>query len=393
MLKTLLDRISNITEPEFLFGSLLPVLIFVFAVAATLASVFGFEACINWAGNRTGPEQAIYPVVITIALIVGSYVLSALRPLVLKFWTTMPWLGPVRRQFMVATRRQYEAQRAEVEAVTEWRDLPEWFAEEAKKDWATQKQNVPANVLAKMIAEIGNLSAGAGVVEVKARVNSIFLAPLQQTYDGESLSAAYTAIWKKLVDWSDIDTYAVRSLRWKFDRAFGPPECLRPTRLGNIIEAYTVYPFVRYGIDPDVFWPHLQCRLTAVLQGPMTTAHTILDFALGTSTFAIFYSLLCIVGGPWLWNDAWFKWILLAGCGVVLARLTYEVAVGVAEQYGDLFRSAFDLHRFEVPLRRPVPLCHSDETELWEELSQLVVYGRTTNFVLTQAQSSVGVSQ
>lgn len=386
MLKTLLDKISNITEPEFLFGSFLPVLMFVSATAATLASVLGFEPCINWAGNRTGPEQAIYPVVITIALIVISYVLSALRPLVLKIWT-MPWLGPLSclsRLLIAEMRHEYARQRAEAEAVTEWRDLPEWFAEEAKKDWQTNAKAASPCELEKILAEVKTLSADAGVVQVKASVQTIFLDPLHGKYAGQSLSQAYTAIWEKLVAWSDVETLPVSSLQWKFDRAFGPPECIRPTRLGNIIESYTAYPFLRYGIEPDVFWPHLQSRLDAQLLGPMTTAHTILDFALGTSTFAILYSLLCIVSGPWLWNDEWWMWIILAVCGGAVSLVTYQVALCAAEQYGNLFRSTFDLHRFALldALRRPVPLCHRDERELWDELSQLVVYGRTNNFVL-----------
>ena len=116
MLKTIVDKIGSVIETPFLYGSFLPVLIFVSAVVGTFATVLGYEACLNWAVNRTATAATatLYPVAIAIALIVFAYILSALRPLILGFWTgQLPWSGPLGRILTAIARKQYDERKAQ----------------------------------------------------------------------------------------------------------------------------------------------------------------------------------------------------------------------------------------------------------------------------------------
>jgi hypothetical protein len=389
MLKTIVDKIGSVIETPFLYGSFLPVLIFVSAVIGTFATVLGYEACLNWAVNRTAAAATFYPMAIAVALIVFAYILSALRPLILGFWTgQVPWSGPLGRILTAIARKRYDERRAQAEAFNEWGGTPDWFADAAMKDWTKGVNDACACELKDMLAEIETLSPEAGVPEVKLRVQTIFLNQLDGKFKGESLSSAYMAIRDKLTAWNRSEAFQANAMRWKLDRDYGPRECIRPTCLGNIIESYNSYSFTRFGIEPEVFWPHLQCQLGDDMKKPMETAHTILDFALAVSSFAMLYSLLCLFVGPWLWSDGIWTWVGLAVVGWIAAYVTYQVAVYAADQYGDLFRASFDLFRFKLldAFHRPTPKRHSDEKEMWEELSRLVVYGETTNFLLVAPQ-------
>src|SRR3954471_4328957 len=160
MLKTIVDKIGNVIETPFLYGSFLPVLIFVSAVIGTFATVLGYEACLNWAGKRTPAEAALYPVATAVVLIVFAYLLNALRPLILGFWTgqSLLWsrpLGrPLGRILMALALKQYDARKARAEAFNEWHGTPEWFAEAARQDWTTGVNEACACELKDILTEV-----------------------------------------------------------------------------------------------------------------------------------------------------------------------------------------------------------------------------------------------
>ena len=79
----------------------------------------------------------------------------------------------------------------------------------------------------------------------------------------------------------------------------------------------------------------------------------------------------------WLWVF-WAWWAL--PLGIIVIVLTWFRALGAAEVYGDLVRTAFDLHRFDVytALRWPLPV-ETGETEHahGEQLTQYLFRGLT----------------
>jgi hypothetical protein len=70
-------------------------------------------------------------------------------------------------------------------------------------------------------------------------------------------------------------------------------------------------------------------------------------------------------------------WIALGVGSLLVAVFFYQVAILAAERLGDLVRSSFDLFRLSLidALGRKRPRSLSEERGLWEELSQIVVYG------------------
>lgn len=138
------------------------------------------------------------------------------------------------------------------------------------------------------------------------------------------------------------------------------PERSMPTRLGDILRAAEDYARERYGLDPIIFWPRLFPQLSEALRQALGTAQDQLDLTLRLSTLTLLYgaiwSIVVIVQKQWgvLW------WTLPA---LPLTWLFWRAAHQAATSYAGLFRSAFDLHRFDVyeSLHWPPPT--SPETE------------------------------
>ena len=118
------------------------------------------------------------------------------------------------------------------------------------------------------------------------------------------------------------------------------------------------------------------------ISGLLTDTRVTFDFALTNATLFAFYALLCLIGGPWLYPHA--AWFVLAAAGVLVAIAAYVIAVGAAEEFGDLYRAAWDLHRTDLlrALRRTPPQSLALELKMWEELSRLATYGQPIEFEL-----------
>jgi hypothetical protein len=132
-----------------------------------------------------------------------------------------------------------------------------------------------------------------------------------------------------------------------------------PTRLGNVLRASEEYPRVRYGLTANVCWPRLWLLLPESVQEELSTAREQLDAAARLCGWGV---LFCI-WGFWAW------WAVPVG--LVITFLAYRGMILTALVYGELVRSAFDLHRFALykQVHFSLPKWTDDETALGERLT------------------------
>lgn len=130
------------------------------------------------------------------------------------------------------------------------------------------------------------------------------------------------------------------------------PGNLMPTALGNRLRAAEEYSHVRYGLEAVVVWPRLWSLLPEGLQKDIEQTRIQLDAAVQLFVWGILFCVWTI----WAW------WALPAG--LLVANVAWLRSLDTAEVYGDLLRTAFDLHRFELykSLHWPPPE-ESGETE------------------------------
>ena len=155
---------------------------------------------------------------------------------------------------------------------------------------------------------------------------------------------------------------------------FLPPEkpSVMPTRLGNILRASEFYSLKRYNLDAVVAWPRLQSLLPKDFAEGLRDAKANLDLLLVVTTLAGIFALGWEIGLG-LSTDRW-DLFLIASLAWLLALVGYSGVLQAARSYGELIKSAFDLHRWELlkTLHLKLPVSYEEERKLWGEVSELL---------------------
>lgn len=118
-----------------------------------------------------------------------------------------------------------------------------------------------------------------------------------------------------------------------------------PTRVGNTLRAAEEYPGRCYRLEVSTTWPRLWLSLPESTQKEQTEARQ----ALNWSAQLMLWGLLSIL---WVFLA---RWAFIPG--LVVAVAGYQRMRSTADAYGQLLRSAYDLHRFALyeGLRWPPP--------------------------------------
>lgn len=170
-------------------------------------------------------------------------------------------------------------------------------------------------------------------------------------------------------------------------------DAVLPTRLGNIIRSAEEYAQTRYGADYLVVWPRLAhlCSERFVLD--YEAARAALDFLLVVTFLSALFTavggtVVLVLTGP-IW--------LFVGCvagGALLARLSYETAVGAAVEYGEQIRASMDLFRLDLlrQMNYPAPQGSREEAALWAEFEASLKRGdrRKTPYAPAPPAGSAG---
>ena len=110
---------------------------------------------------------------------------------------------------------------------------------------------------------------------------------------------------------------------------------LMPTSVGNLLRAAEEYPSVRYGLDAIVCWPRMWLLMPAETLEAISEARE----QLNTCARLMLWSIIFPV---------WILWANWAALSLLLLPLAYLKMLSSAGTYGNLIRSAFDLHRFKL---------------------------------------------
>jgi hypothetical protein len=150
-----------------------------------------------------------------------------------------------------------------------------------------------------------------------------------------------------------------------------------PTRLGNVIRAFENYPYLMYGMDPIVLWPHLVPKIDSKFGSVMDDSKTAFDFMLNASFLSVVCAcavLLAAGSAPefvpterWLWRALLF---------FALGWVFYELATNRAAAWGSFVKTAFDLYRLELltAFGYDKPDTRREERALWKGLSLELLY-------------------
>lgn len=165
------------------------------------------------------------------------------------------------------------------------------------------------------------------------------------------------------------------------DRLRGTPSSARvmPTRLGNILRAAEGRPEDRYGLDGVRCWPRLWLMLPDTTRTELTTSRGSLDAS--------------AVG--WLWSALFVVWTPLAWwaapVGIAAAVFMYRELLTSAEVFGELFVSAYDLHRSSLyeATRWPLPSTPAEERQTGSLLDEYLWRGSDADTPKLASRSSV----
>ena len=139
-----------------------------------------------------------------------------------------------------------------------------------------------------------------------------------------------------------------------------------PTRLGDVLRAAESWPGDKYGLDAVKCWARLWLVLPETTRKELIEARASLDVA----TTAWLWGLLFTVWTFWAW------WAMPAGLAVAAAAYNLWI-LSSAEVYGELFESAFDLHRSALyaALHWPSPQNPAEERQTGAALTQYLWRG------------------
>jgi hypothetical protein len=144
-----------------------------------------------------------------------------------------------------------------------------------------------------------------------------------------------------------------------------------PTRLGNLIESYEVYPGVIYGLDSVFYWYRLWLVLDKDTREELDNAQAMVDcasyivFVLGLSGLILFSYVFIdtlayfahLLDKPWLqWLAAvrlpylppWPALILMGLLSFLSAFIFYRFSLPAHAQYGELYKALFDQYRSKL---------------------------------------------
>jgi hypothetical protein len=182
----------------------------------------------------------------------------------------------------------------------------------------------------------------------------------------------------------------------QINNAFPQRGSVLPTRLGNVIRSFEVYPRRQYGISAITLWPRLIAKIDKDYAVAMDDTKTSFDFILICSALSgiLALSIFCVglyyalpltilpLGTVWL-----LETVLFAG----LSYLFYVGAINRAGAWGTMVKGAFDLYRWALLEQlgfKQVPTTMAEERVLWETISLQMIYGDPPSGRLIEYTSS-----
>ncbi|MET7332144.1 hypothetical protein [Nonomuraea sp. NPDC005650] len=150
---------------------------------------------------------------------------------------------------------------------------------------------------------------------------------------------------------------------------------LMPTTFGNILRGAAEHSADRYRLDSSTAWPRLYPVLPEAFRQAFALATADLELAITISALGGAFAVVGGLLGAFLLP--WYGVLLCLSGGLLVAWGGYRAAIRAAEPYGQLYRSAFDVHRWllldAIGLDRPADF--DAELKQWTALDQMWMRG------------------
>ncbi|MGH0034651.1 MAG: hypothetical protein ACQGVK_06450 [Myxococcota bacterium] len=398
MLGTVLDRITRLFGRAFFIGAFFPVVLFV----ATHVTLSGFH--LGW--QETGAwwkgafeNKALAGLLLLVGVTASAYLVMIVSPMLKRVLEGRYELGrltePMRRRKkarFIAAEKNADNDREEV--VRRTRHYEQLHGRLVAAFQRRQASQSPVRADIRLDACLADLERKLARLRGKGLVDAQELedcaGQIVQLYDGgadpKRLEKPHRRLEKVLQDvvHTAEQRYAESLMDFssRFARSSGSVGvCI--TTLGNIMSATRSYPYDRYCIDPVATWPPLQTVIPKEYFPTVEDARVSYDFAV-VCTY-----LSALVAASWagvmVWDLAtawpvleWVGWApISAVVGGALGTLVFRaLAIEAARSFGAVFRTCFDLYRFELlkKLSLPLPANLAEERALWEKVNQLLVH-------------------
>jgi hypothetical protein len=161
-----------------------------------------------------------------------------------------------------------------------------------------------------------------------------------------------------------------------------------PTKFGNAIKAFEVYPRDVYGADGVAVWLRLNSVLPKNLNEKIDGLRSELDFLVNCFFFCLIISLIAVVRAAFylvqpggLTSRLGYEWLLLVMGAGVAALGFYSWAVSRVPPWGELVMTAFDCYLPDLAKKLGFDLPNTERLRLkfWTSLSQQFNYRRELN--------------
>lgn len=161
------------------------------------------------------------------------------------------------------------------------------------------------------------------------------------------------------------------------------PGSVLPTRLGNVIRSFEVYPRRQYRMSAITLWPRLVAKVEKEYGEQVDNAKTSFDFMINCSLLSFLMALLILFVGLWYpvvfaAPRLWVTWLFKVALFLALSYAFYLSSIGRAVEWGELVKGAFDLYRRALLAQlgyEGAPSSIEGERRLWDLISQQLIYG------------------
>jgi hypothetical protein len=164
-------------------------------------------------------------------------------------------------------------------------------------------------------------------------------------------------------------------LRLELVREFPEREFLLPTRFGNVLRAFEVYPRIMYGIDSIPGWVRLVAVIPKEFLEMVNEARARTDFwvNLWLGGFVVTLEWVAFSVATGRIDRGW-----LPAAALFVAWAAYRRALSAAMQWGELVKAAFDVFLPDLWTRlgAPLPASKEEQRRTWERFSQAILYRR-----------------
>ncbi len=151
-----------------------------------------------------------------------------------------------------------------------------------------------------------------------------------------------------------------------------------PTRFGNAMRAFEVYSAVVYGIEPIQLWNRISLIASKESMERIQDGRMPLDFNVNMIVLSV--PAVGLVGYLSFAHSLEHAWWALAPLAV--AVFSWQSLPNLAVQWGDLVKSAFDVHRRALAQQFGliIPKDPKEERAMWRSVSRMMSYRRARSF-------------